>query len=278
MAEVDILYINLEKAVERRQSIEESFKKSQFSPAWTLNRFNAVNALSGQIQTRTGPDGPTLKAAWLSHLGCVKTAIERGLTSHLLVAEDDTEFCHATEQYVTALLRHLNPADWDIIYLDAFIPNAVDMPWFFKLRHKWLREGGLQLINLHGFNRAFAGAGSYIVNNASLKKLVELIDIPYFPGPIDLVLRNFVLNGLLKGILVFPFLTTVAAVAETSQVQYEDERIIQDRIINNFRRLVWIGAEPPSTEIDENNPKLTKEILAFQAIFTSLLAEQMDWF
>lgn len=278
MAEVDIFYINLEKAVERRQSIEESFKKSQFSPAWALNRFDAIDASSDQIRTRTGPDGPTLKAAWLSHLGCVKTAIEQGLTSHLLVAEDDTEFCQATEPYASSVIRHLNPADWDIIYLDAFIPNAVDMPWFFKLRHKWLRDGGLQLINLKGFNRAFAGAGSYIVNNASLKKLVELIDIDHFPGPIDLVLRHHVLHGQLKGILIFPFLTTVAAVAETSQVQYETERIVQDRIINNFRRLVWIGAEPPSTEIDENNPKMTKEILAFQTIFTSLLAEQMDWF
>lgn len=278
MAEVDIFYINLERAVERRRSIEESFEKSAFSSAWVLNRFNAIDASSELIKTRTGPDGPTLKAAWLSHLGCVKTAIERGLTSHLLIAEDDTEFCAATEQYATALIRHKNPADWDIIYLDAFIPNAVDMPWFFKLRHKWLREGDLQLINLKGFNRAFAGAGSYIVNNASLKKFVEFIDIPYFQGPIDLVLRRLILDGTLKGILAFPFLTTVAAVAETSQVQYEDERIVQDRIINNFRRLVWIGAEPPSTEIDENNPKLTKEILAFQAIFTSLLAEQMDWF
>ena len=129
MSGVDIFYINLARAAQRRQAIEQSFADSKCSSTWRLNRFEAVDAASDEVKRREGPMTDALKANWLSHVGCAKAALTQGLTSHVLVAEDDTEFSSVTEYWVNGIIANIDPAQWDVMYLDAFIPNATDMPW-----------------------------------------------------------------------------------------------------------------------------------------------------
>ena len=140
MSGVDVFYINLARATQRRQAIEKSFADSKFSATWRLNRFEAIDASSDEVKRRDGPMIDALKANWLSHVGCAKDALAQGLTSHILIAEDDTEFSSVTEYWVNGILANFDPAHWDVLYLDVFIPNATDMPWFFKLRYKCFRD------------------------------------------------------------------------------------------------------------------------------------------
>jgi hypothetical protein len=48
-------------------------------------------------------------------------------------------------------------------------------------------------------------------------------------------------------------------------------------MFNAFRRLVWMGAGPPSAEPDEHDQRLTKDVAAFQAVFAPLLTFQLRW-
>ena len=277
MADVDIYYINLARAEERRRAIEENFARAKFPSNWRLNRFEAVNIVAQEVQTRTGPIIPALKANWLSHLGCVETALQSGLSSHVLIAEDDTAFGDVTALWTNGIIELLPPNSWDVIYLDAFIPNALDMAWFYALRHKCFRESRIELLPLFNFNRAFAGAGAYLVNRARLEKFLALTNIAHLPCAFDLYLRQLAVNNALKGILAFPFLATVAETADVSQVQHTEDRLTQDVLLNAFRRLVWMGAGPPKTELAPGETVVTRDMAAFTKVFASLLTLQLEW-
>ncbi len=274
---VDVFYINLARATQRRQAIEQSYADSRFSSSWRLNRFEAIDASSDEVRHRQGPVINALKANWLSHMGCAKSALARGLTSHILIAEDDTEFSPVTEYWVNGILNNVDPTQWDVLYLDAFITNAVDMPWFFKARAKCFRETSVGILPLFKFPRDFAGAGSYIVNNSQLRRFVEMCDLGFIPIAFDLYLRKLVTDGFLKGFMTYPFLTTVAKTGDLSQVQYAEERVTQDVVINAFRRLVWMGAGPPNEELAPGETIITKDVQAFQGIFSKLLTMQLGW-
>ena len=69
----------------------------------------------------------------------------------------------------------------------------------------------------------------------------------------------------------------MANTADVSQVQFTEERISADVLLNSFRRLVWIGSGPPNDEPDENDPAVTKDVKTLQSIMGPLLTSQLGW-
>lgn len=285
MAEIDIFYINLDKAVARRNALEESFFSSNFSAGWRLNRFDAIKGASDQVAQRAHTVIPNLAANWLSHVECAKTALARGLKSHILIAEDDTLFSSVTNYWVSGILDYWqaqNLSDWDIVYLDAVLSNAIDYPWFFKLRHACWREERIELIPLTGFDRGYAGAGSYIINNASLEKFIALTDLDHLQCAFDLYLRALVFDEKLKGFMTFPFLTTISTHGDISTV-FDHHGVsarpdlTEQGLGNAFRRMIWMGAGKPSDKLADPQGIVTEDVKAFQEIFSPLLTYQLAW-
>lgn len=274
---IDAFYINLDTATERRRSIEASWAACNFKKGWTLNRFEAVKANSPEVQAIPGNCPAPFKGNWQSHVGVIRQALERGLTSDILVVEDDTIFCDSTQAWVDGITAYLPREDWDILYLDVFISNAIDMPWFLKLRHQCFRESRVEVIDLKGYPRAFAGAGAYVVNNRALRKFLQLADLDSIHTCFDLYLKHLVRLGVLNGFLTFPFLTTVAELADDTQVPHPAQRFAQDRLMNAFRRLVWMGAGEPDTRPVDDNTVVTNDVKKLQDIVAPLLSLQLGW-
>lgn len=276
MASIDILYINLDRATERREALEKNFQAANFSPAWRLHRFPAINATTELVQSTPGPALPALKANWLSHLTCMKLALAQNWDSHVLIAEDDAEFSPLAEHMVNQALNSLESVEWDVVFLDILIPRAFDMPFLFSLRQKCAKDNSAVLLNL-GTSRErfiFAGAGAYIINKASLPKMISLFTVDQIPGAFDMILRNRIYSGQINAHVIFPFPATVSAHADDPQVGHPDNWVYDCSLMHEFRRLIWAG-----TELNMGAPTVapggtTPEIDRFTSVLGRLMARQ----
>jgi GR25 family glycosyltransferase involved in LPS biosynthesis len=237
------VYINLDAATARRASLEQSFAVAA-RPGWLLERLAAIDVnapgYGGPRLRHTGPGRRLTRAeegCFLSH----RTAIERhaGGGEPFMVLEDDVAFCRESLELVEGMLAHGD--DWDVIYTDAIIPHASGMTDLFRLRRR-TPAGQVHAIDLAG--QFYAGAAAYVVTPHGAAKLVELLrTVECESKPYDMALRDLVLRRELRACVLFPFPTTMAADAETSQIQ-DTGASSADHVWNTYRRLVWFGARP----------------------------------
>jgi len=228
--------LNLDSAEARKTQIEANFAQNK-GPGWTWARFPAV--VADGVGDVPGRLRPAEKACFLSH--------KRALASHLnsegpvFILEDDALFGPHTAQTIDRIVFANDNLAWDLLYTDVCVPQASSMIELLKLRRQLDVPREVRLINLRGF--PYAGATAYIVNARSIAKLLALLesesalDVPY-----DLHLRNLVNSGRLRAYAFFPFLTSLSAAADESQVQPQDAASA-DVVWNLFRRMVWIDRD-----------------------------------
>ncbi|MFV3127976.1 glycosyltransferase family 25 protein [Niveispirillum sp. KHB5.9] len=276
MPNIDLIYINLDRAVERREALERNFREANFSSAWKLHRFPAVLWSSDAVTNMAGPASPTLKGNWLSHIGCMRRAIESGWKSHLLIAEDDAEFSPKAEAMVNLAINDMEPDSWDILFLDLLIPRAIDMPSIFSLRQHCALKNETMMLNLEALRHryGFIGAGAYVVNNASLHKMFTTFNSNSIPAAYDVALRHFIYNGDVKAFAIFPFPATVNVHGDNPDVSHPDNWVYECSLMHEFRRLIWIDSD-----LDLRRPELARDEIApdverFQSIFARLLSRQ----
>jgi len=278
MASLDIYYINLASATERRDRFLQSFSASNFSPGWRLTRFEAISGQSEQVARLPGSMPPNQKGAYLSHLECVR--LSRDSDRHVMVAEDDTEFCHDTEMWVDSVIHQIPESAWDVIMMDFYVPNAVDMPKVLKLRRRCQTNNSVKLFNAAFWPHSFAGAGSYIVNRRAKDKFLNAMHVDSLICPYDLLLREVMRQQTIIGVLTIPFLTTVSETGDFSQHPTGHDHAMGS-LLHMFRRLVWIGAKDPGSLRREagkiNADGIAEDVATLGAIMTPLLAMQMDW-
>lgn len=276
MPEVDLLYINLDRAVERRTAIEANLNKINFSDAWRWQRFPAILGSSEEVTRSKGKASPSLKGNWLSHIGCMRLAIESGWTSHLLISEDDTEFSVETERIVDLAITNLATNDWDILYLDFLIPRAIDMPYFFSLKQNCVMKDTSVMFKLDTYKErfAFAGAGAYIINKASLRRVFEEFASYYFDVAFDVALRWAVINNTLQAFAVFPFPATVNLYGDKPDVNHSDDWVYECSLMHEFRRMIWADSSLSLKKEEVKRGELTPDVEKFQSIFSKLLSRQ----
>jgi GR25 family glycosyltransferase involved in LPS biosynthesis len=274
---MNVIYINLKRATERNRSFLTSYAQSGLTSSWNLHRFEAVTGNSSIVGERPGNCSPSLKGNYLSHLGCIQHSASFG--SHVLISEDDTEFSTQTRPWIERILAQLPDDSWDVILTDVFVSSAVDMPGLLKIRRRCMEKSVVSLIDPSAWSVPFAGAGSYILNRNSAQKVLAALDLPRLDYAFDLMLREAIRSRKLNGLVVYPFLTTVAECADESSVQ-ADSAAKQNILWNRFRRLVWIG-NPLRTLPDVNggNPdqQMDPEVAEMMAILGPLLSMQMVW-
>jgi GR25 family glycosyltransferase involved in LPS biosynthesis len=230
------IYINLERAATRRAQIEANWAEYGGS-GWQLERFPAIDARYIEENGIPGGLRPGEKACFFSHSAIIE--MNRGATAPVFIMEDDMVLGKNTAATVNNFLSMCDSYDWDIAYTDVCIPLPQTMLDLVKLRHELSNSGEVRLLDVKDF--PFAGATAYIVNHRSLDKVAGLLaqeeELNY---PYDLVLRTLIYERKLKGLVFFPFVTSLSDESNVSQIQ---ESVSTDVIWNGFRKLMWIDRD-----------------------------------
>lgn len=234
---MDCIYINLAQASGRRERLEHNFTQCRQDSGWALHRFNAVDVAHVRQQGVEGGLRDSEKACFLSHQAVIARQASGAATC--MVVEDDVQFGHRTFAAVDKFLAVSQQSQmaWDLVFTDICVPLAENMVQLIRLRQQLQASNRTQMLDLK--HLVFGGATAYIVNGASVGKLHALLqesqrlDVAY-----DIYLRQLIHAGKLKAFCLFPFLTTLSADAEASQIQASGTQMT-DLIWNTFRRLVW---------------------------------------
>ena len=197
---MDAYYINLDKAQQRRQSIEAQIEIANLN--FHLKRFPAID---GKIVNLPLPLGLTTGqwGCWLSHL-CVQQ-LSLDTQEHLLVIEDDSYF----DESLNLILNIDINSNWDIIYLDATIVEIEDYLFLSRI----IKNIRIDDINYYcqkiPSNLTCYGTIGYIINKESKHKIFNLLFNQANKGlPIDNILCNGIHTNQLQAYFLLPTLLT----------------------------------------------------------------------
>jgi len=207
-------YINLDRSTERRAAMEVEFAKYGLGEHYSRAPGVEGNALNLPNPHKLGN----------GELGCFTAhylALKRNadLGRHLHIVEDDTIFSSQTQAAIEWALRHKRPEDWDIIFLETSVRADNETYKLYRLLHDRLvkrdKTGAIRnvlftMIDMKSM--AYSGLTSYLVNQASIPKLLELYEQGMARGlelPVDLFWRNNGWRQKVKIFSVFPFATSI---------------------------------------------------------------------
>ena len=246
---MDCRYINLDAAAERRAALEGNFQAHK-AEGWTLNRFAAIDVAYVQAHDVAGSITPAEKACFLSHREVLRASLDR--EGPLCVLEDDAAFGAKTCGVIDQFLQGGNAGlEWDILFTDVCVTQLSAMLDLVKMRRRLAAKNKVSLLDLAKI--PFAGAAAYIVNPQSKRRVCELLDAgDCLDLQYDLYLRQLIYASKLKAYVFFPFITTLSALADASQIQNDDGKMT-DRVWILFRQMVWNerALEQHEIELDE---------------------------
>lgn len=229
---MNVLYINLDRDVERRIFFEENFARYN-SCGWVAQRFAAVD----KATIPDGRYGPTMTkgavALSITHRRAIQKSV--GMPGHLLLAEDDILFGPNSQAVINKCIGGMSNQEWDILFTDICVPVPFDMLKILHMKRKC--RGSHTVINLKGM--VFGGTAGLVINErAKQKYLKALTDEALFAEPIDLLIRRLAADGKLNVYCTFPFATSLSHHADSSSIQ-EASVAVENHLWNAFRRAIW---------------------------------------
>jgi GR25 family glycosyltransferase involved in LPS biosynthesis len=228
------VFINLASAGDRRRGVEASFAAAA-PQGWALHRFAALGP--ADVATVPGSLTPAEKACFASHRAAIGEHLDD--EAPLFVVEDDAVFSPRAFAVMEALLAA--DASWDVLFADAALCDLGLMVQLAKRRDALAAQGEHLALNLAG--RSFNGAAAYLVRGSAKRRLhAALSAAAALDQPYDLVLRDLCHAGGFRMGVVFPFVTTVSAAADASQIQAGDGAVF-DATLAAFRRLMFIDRD-----------------------------------
>lgn len=242
-------FINLDSAVERKESLQQSFKASA-PQGLTLERIGAVSGDDIRRSPLLGKLRDTEKACILSHRKAIEaTTRDQG---NSLILEDDAIPGAIGFEVLNGLLQG-DHGDVDVIFTSALVSNTDFIFNQYLLYRNSLNSKQVHLLDMQGLQTA--GCDSYIVCSRSKNKLLELLgEIESYNVEYDLLMKQWIHEGRIKALLVFPFLTCLSSLSDTSQISQPNKDW------NQFRRLFSLDYERSV----EN--QLRKGVAAHQAV------------
>lgn len=223
------VFINLDEATERRAAVERSFAAS--APAGCrLERFAAVPA--AQAQREPGSLSGSAKGCFLSHLA----VIEQHTTDEVLfVAEDDVRF----SPYALSTAPQLLAPGLDLLFTDVIVGDPTMWLRLARLRAGLKAEGKFRVLDLSAFS--FAGATAYLVNRGAAARIAAALrELGDLNAPYDIALRSLVHSRKISAAAVFPFVTSLAPSAESSQIA---DAGLTDLVSNAYRGLMHVNPD-----------------------------------
>lgn len=229
------VYINLDRAVERRECLERQLAEVGLSQRYA--RFAAIDG----SRISYGPEalpGFSVLGCTLSHLSVIKEHPDPSL--HLHILEDDALLHPEIPRVLEAFLSHRGAEEWDILMTDLFLPPDV---YLFKHLHAMYlesrRKGSINFLDIAKWD--FAGASSYFVNGGSKERFLQLAEHS-FPAhtPYDLRIRSLAREGLLKVHTCFPFFSTLAHTSSDSTIAGDFRHVLP---LSEYRRSFYVDPD-----------------------------------
>ncbi|MBU3568378.1 glycosyltransferase family 25 protein [Polynucleobacter alcilacus] len=236
---LNIFYINLDEANERRIVLEECL--NQFSSSdIQCHRISAYNKDYVEKNKIPGKIRSGEKGCFLSHKKAIQEALE--YPGNALILEDDAllgmETINVLKNYLPAIQQKI-----DILYTDLCVSDVNSMLQLFKLRRSMLRDGLLEVLETKRID--FCGATAYILNNGSKQKLLNILDTySSLDLPYDLVLKSLILQDQLDSGFIFPFITRLSPLSSKTQLQLDSDRL-NNIAWDAFRKLMFFESKVP---------------------------------
>lgn len=235
--------INLDTATDRLSAVMASFQAHMRASGIALDRFAAVDAAQAKALRIPGTLTWAEKACFASHLRCIQVAA--GASRPAWIAEDDVVFGRQTQRRLDAALAAIGDRPWDLLFTNIHATSASGMADLFRIDRKLRAKGATDVLDLA--DMAFIGAPSYLVNPASVARILDLaerchrLDMAW-----DIWLKYLAGTGQLTCLCVLPFATCVAEEAPT-QIQ-PDAFKHQIGWWTAFSRLMWDGTDPAALD------------------------------
>lgn len=238
MARMRCVFINLDRAAERRSAVEASFAASA-PDGWRLERLPAVAA--AETASVPGTRSSAEKGCHFSHLAALR--IVAGSSEPTLIVEDDVEFSpHAFTSAPAALAK---AAGLDMLFCNVSIGNPYNWPLFRKERDRLTAAGEFRTIDLKPLH--FGGSCAYFVTPASARKLLGILEaLPAVDEPYDVLLAQLLAADRISAAAIFPFVVGLTDHAWQSQIG-NGGRLI-DGVSWVFRRLMFVTRDPAMSE------------------------------
>jgi GR25 family glycosyltransferase involved in LPS biosynthesis len=232
---MNIYYINLDSAEERRNAIEENL--AAYSNGARYERISAIDADYVERNEIKGKIRAGEKGCFLSHIKAIEKSLESDEPS--LILEDDAVLGAGTVGILNNMLPTIDEVD--LLFTDLCVPNATSMLQLFMLR----RDMGDNSVGVFPTGQiSFAASSAYVLPNTEAKKktldLLKAYDS--LDSPYDLALRILITANRLKSSFLFPFLTSLSSLATSSQLRLTDESV-NNVIYNTFRKLMFKESE-----------------------------------
>src|SRR5947208_179888 len=124
-----------------------------------------------------------------------------------------------------------------ILFLEVGISDPKKMIDLMLDRSRFAKTGEFGFLDVSALN--WFGALSYLINKKSKRKILNrLNNVLRLDEPYDLALRSLFKSGELKGLTIFPFVTTPSVHAKRSQLS-EDKTRLTDETWIAFRNLMF---------------------------------------
>lgn len=203
-------YINLDRAVDRRRSMEAQLARHDLSG--TYARFSAVD---GAKLGRASPRGAGEVGIFRSHLDVLGKVAASDRPAHIV--EDDVVFSDLTLPATEAMLGRHILRQFDLVLHETYVGVSISTIRKFHsafndamLAGPITRADQLQVVDISaGYQNSLA---SYMVSPASARRLVRVLEEEWARGPtvaVDSVIRREANAGRLRIACIFPFVTTV---------------------------------------------------------------------
>jgi len=214
---MQIHYINLDSQTLRREVLLRNLSR-MVPPQVGLQRVRAVTADEVRTQVVPGAIRDVEKACYLSHARALAQSLAHA--DHALILEDDAhllpESLPAIEHAMAQLAQRQEA--WQILYVQVMPVCPEHMVEMLRIRQACLRQHTqLQPDTRH---MVLAGACAYVVQAGAKQALLDaLLAQGALDHPVDARYWQLARAGHLQARAVFPLPVSVAAEAQTSQIQ-----------------------------------------------------------
>jgi hypothetical protein len=202
-------WINLDRAIERRQAMEKQLQ------VVGLSHYQRIVGVDGAVDY-AGLPRPGVMGCWLSHLGALRMGAMTGNVVHVL--EDDTWLGARSPEVLTSLVNEGAVGQFDLVFTDVLLDYLTSQRYFRAFYEAARVSPGdvppqVSLVNLKGI--LFTCLNSYFVHPQNMGKVLELLEREFRalnlrdPEPIDMVIRRLVFSGALTAAVTCPFLTSI---------------------------------------------------------------------
>ena len=238
-AQVDCYYINLETAVERRQQIEANFSVHG-APGWTLTRFAATDAALVADSQVPGTLTSAEKACFLSHRALLRSL--QDAVGPVMILEDDAIIGRHACALIDTLIANPRTPPWDLLFTNLSGLSVNTMLELARYRATLAAKGEISLLDLKTLK--FHGATAYVVNPRSIAQVGDLLAAEEtLDTPFDVLICRLIHASKLRGLGLFPFVTSLSDLNLDSQIRRVEGRSA-DRVWHAFSRMIWVDRDP----------------------------------